>query len=372
MGHEYCEALRVKFQFYEAFWKGKASYPILFAKPHLAKGKAYKKYNLMEQHQSAEKHLEERLLEVEHHLDLIDDGIPTIRSDLGTTLLPSGLGLKIKVQEELHPWLMEHLTPEQYLSLPDPVKNEDILHNEVYFSKHIYELFYDWKKQGKIPETVIPYVPETEGVFDLSQLILGTGLFLLLMDQPQLAHRIQQKSLQVYLAGTSFFKGLLGQPACSMVHGHGMPVGAWFPDTGARISEDSCVLISGPMLREFCLPYIKEAARPFGRLFMHYCGYHMDFLRMVCDMREISTINLGNPELYDLEEVFALCGKTDTVYFGHLPRCNGEDSWSFLERIATSCRRNKARVILVCDFLPESPEEKMRLVRLWHHLTSGK
>jgi hypothetical protein len=372
MNKSFCGVLREKFQFYEEFWKGEGSCPILFARPHLAKGKAYLKYNLVEQHFSAEKHLEDRLLEVLPHLDIIDDGIPTIRADLGTTLLPSGLGMNITVQEDLHPWLTEHLPPEQYLSLHKPVKVEEILHNEVILARQIYQLFFDWKERGKIDEAVIPYVPETEGVFDLSHLVIGTSLFLLMIDQPQLVHRIQQKSLQVYLAGTSFFKDFLGQPSSSMVHGHGMPVGVWFPDTGARISEDSCVLISSSMLREFCLPYIREAARPFGRLFMHYCGYHPDFLRMVCEMQEISTINLGNPEMYDLEEVFAICGETDTVYFGHFPMFNGEDSWSFLERIADSCRRHGARVILVCDIQPETPEEKSKLVQYWHHLTSRK
>ena len=110
-------AIRRKFRLYEEFWKGEGPFPILFTEPHLAKGKPYIRHDLVEQHRDPEKHLEERLLEIEPHLELIDDGIPTVRSDLGTTLLPSGLGLQIEVQPELHPWLAEHLTPEQYVEL---------------------------------------------------------------------------------------------------------------------------------------------------------------------------------------------------------------------------------------------------------------
>ena len=364
-------ALQKKLRFYEQFWCGEGPYPILFAQPHLAKGKAYLRHDLVEQHRSVEKHLEERLLEVQPHLDLIDDGIPTVRSDLGTTLLPSGLGLRITVQAELHPWLAEHFTPEEYLALPDPIMAADLLRNEVAFSRDFYRLFFDRQKNGKIGRTVTPYVPDTEGVFDISHLVIGTDLFVLLYDRPDLAHLIQAKSLQVFLAGTRYFKDLLGQAAHSMVHGHGMSGGVWFPDTGARISEDSCVLLSGPMLGEFCVPYILEAAKPFGRLFMHFCGYNPDFLKVVCGMREISTLNLGNPELYDLDEVFALCGKTETVYFGHLPSHSGEDTETFIERVAACSRKHGARLILVCESRPENSDEKAALVRKWHRLTVG-
>lgn len=359
------------FRFHEAFWKSGGPVPILFARPHLARGRPYARHDLVEQHRHAEKHLEERLLEIEPHLELLDDGIPTFRADMGTTLLPSGLGLPVVVQPELHPWLKGHMAPEELLRWADPVRPDALRRNEVLFAEELYRLFLRRRLEGAIPAAVFPYVPDTEGVFDLSHLLIGSDLFLLLNDRPELAHRVQRKSLAVYLAGTRFFKELLGEEPGAMVHGHGMPIGAWFPDTGARISEDSCVLVSGSMIREFCLPYIREAARPFGRLFLHFCGRHPEFLRLACAMSEVSTLNLGNPEMYDLEEIFAVCGETDTVYWGHLPLQGGEDGESYLRRLAALCRQRRARLILVSDYQPESREEKAALVRLWHRLTAG-
>jgi hypothetical protein len=364
------KAVAKKFEFFHAFWKGEGAFPILFTQPHHAKGKAYCRYNLIEQHGSIEKHLEERLLEVEPHLALIDDGIPTIRADMGTTLLPSGLGLEIKLQADLHPWLTQHFSPEELLSQKGPFQVEDFSQNEVAFAVAFYRLFFERKRQGMIPETVYPYVPETEGIFDLSHLLIGTELFLLLEDQPELAHRIQRRSLELYLVATRFFKKLLGEQPKSMIHGHGMPIGVWFPDTGGRISEDSCTLVSAAMIREFCLPYIQEGARFFGRLFLHYCGYHPEFLRMACELEEISTLNLGNPEMYDLENVMAICGTTDTVLFGHIPRQGHEGAENYLHRLAGLCRKFQARLILVSDYQPENREEKAALVECWHKLTA--
>jgi hypothetical protein len=363
------EAVRGKFRFFEGFWNGEGPCAILFTEPHLAKGKPYLRHDLVEQHQDAEKHLEERLLEVEPHLELIDDGIPTVRSDLGTTLLPSGLGLPIELQPEVHPWLAEHLSPEQYVELEIPRDPQDLLKNEMRFSRDFYRLFESRREEGGIPAEVYPYVPDTQGIFDLSHMIIGTDLLYLLADREEQVLAIQEQSLRLFLTATGFFKDLLGEQSGSMVHGHGMPIGVWFPDTGARISEDSATLISAGMIRAFCLPFIRRAAGPFGRLFMHYCGKHTDFLKMVCEMPEISTLNLGNPEMYDLEEVFTLCGNSATVYFGHLPLLEGEDGDSYLERLADLCGRSKCRLILVSSHRAAGREEKAALVKRWHRLT---
>ena len=363
------EAVRRKFRFFEEFWRGEGPCAILFTAPHLARGRPYLRHDLVEQHRDAEKQLEERLLEIQPHLELVDDGIPTVRSDLGTTLLASALGLPVQLQPELHPWLAEHLSPEQYETLEIPRDPEDLLQNEMLFSRDFYRLFKLHKEEGRIPAEVYPYVPDTQGIFDLSHLIVGTDLLYLLGDREEQVLAIQEQSLRLFLAATRLFKELLGENSGSMVHGHGMPIGVWFPDTGARISEDSATLISADMIRRFCLPFIRRAAQPFGRLFMHYCGHHPGFLKMVCEMREISTLNLGNPEMYDLEEVFTLCGQTGTVYFGHLPLLEREDGESYLERLADLCGRSKTRLILVSSYHPGGSDEKGALVKRWHRLT---
>lgn len=363
------ERVRQKFAFYEDFWKGDGAFPILFTKPHLAKDRNYISYDLVEQHQDVNKLVADALLAIAPHLDLIDDGIPTIRADLGTTLLPSGLGLEIAVQPNQHPWLKQHLTLEQFQRLPSPLTIEDIQQGEIPLARQFYQQVRRQQQQGRISADIFPYVPDTQGIFDLSHLLLGNDLFLLLQDDPEMVHRLQRTSLELFLAGTRMFKQLLGEASASMVHGHGMNAGVWFPHTGARISEDSCILISGRMIQKFCAPYIKQAITPFGRGFMHYCGKHEGFLKILCEMEEISTLNLGNPEMYDLEELFALLGKTGTVYFGHLDRQDGEAPQTYLERLAGLCGQSRTRLILVADYQPRDSDEKISLVNQWHRLT---
>lgn len=350
-----------QYRLHEEFWTGDGPFPLIFAAPHLAKGKNYIKHDLLAQHGSTELLLAEALLEAERNRGLLGDGIPAVRADLGTTLLPSGLGLPIDLGSNQHPWLTDHLSAEELAGVS---LEEWATKGEIPLATEFYRAITSSESAA-----LRPYVPDTQGIFDLSHLCIGTDLFLAMADDPALIHRVQTRSLELFLKATHYFKSMIGEAPESMLHGHGMPGGVWFPDTGARISEDSCTLISDEMIEEYCLPYIRKAAEPFSRLFMHFCGFHEGFLHSVCELEEVSTVNLGNPEMYDLDELFRLCGRSGTVYFGHLPQEAGDDAAAHLERIAAQAKRYDARVILVLPEAPESQEERAALLHRWHRLT---
>ncbi len=360
-----------KYEFFETFWKGQGPCPILFDRPHFARDKPYHRYNLVLQHEDPEKLLEEALLDVQPRLDLAGDGIPAIRADLGTTLLANGLGLPVRIQPELQPWLDRHLSPGEYLSVRFEGERS-LLQGDILTAERFYRLLRDRAASEPPAVPIAPYVPDTQGVFDLSHIVIGTDIFLLPHDDPALLRQVQLRSLEVFVAATRLFKRFTGEAASSMLHAHGMQSGVWFPDTGARISEDSCTLLSEEMIRAFCLPCIRDAVQPFGRGFLHFCGRHEGFLRMVCEMPQISTLNLGNPELYDLEMVFPLLGLSGTAYFGHLDPEENEDRDAWLDRIAYLANRHGVRLILVAPFANEPAEEKRRMSDRWHRLTRRK
>jgi hypothetical protein len=64
-----------------------------------------------------------------------------------------------------------------------------------------------------------------------------------------------------------------------------------------------------------------------------------------------------------------LCGETGTVLFGHIPKSEGEDNDTFLERVAATAKRYGARVILIHTDIPEDREEMKRLLDMWHRQT---
>jgi hypothetical protein len=369
--------IRRKADFFENFWKGRGPYPILFAKPHLAKGKNWIKRTIAEQHADPAAALEEALELARYALLDADDGIPVARADLGTTLFPSFLGLKVHIEEDAHPWLAEHLGLGEYAQkkkvgaglMEEPPAGGSELRTAIGF----YKLLAGRAAAYGPP---LPYLPDNQGIFDISHIVAGTDLFYALADDPQAVHAAQENSLELYLSGTRLFKKIAGEERGSMLHGHGMPSGVWFPHLGARISEDSCTLVSAQTIREFCVPYLERAAREFGGLFLHFCGRHEDFLRIAAGESWARVVNLGNPESYSLDETFALLGSRKTVSFGHLEPAETEGDEDYLERMADLAGRNRMGLILVAPPVrgegeQELSEDRCRSLRdRWHRLTA--
>ena len=372
-----------KAAFFENFWTGQGPFPILFAKPHLAKGRPWVKHSIARQHADPQACLEEALAVATYTMLDIDDGIPVARADLGTTLLPSFLGLGIHVEEDAHPWPAEHWSLQDYVGMMDATAEavaSRITHvdaRELRVARGFYQLLMERIKNSQMAP--LPYVPDNQGVFDLSHILVGTDLFYSLSDDAGLVKKAQDWSLDLYLTATKMFKSMIGEDQGSMLHGHGMPSGVWFPDIGARISEDSCTLISPETIKEFCIPWLQQAAGVFGGLFLHFCGLHDDFLHLAAGQSWARVINLGNPEFYDLDELFALCGKTGTVYFGHLDPIPDEDGETYLERMADLAGRHGTGLILVAPppgtgeeaLSEEQVEDCRRLRKQWHALTAS-
>jgi hypothetical protein len=373
-----------KAAFFENFWQGRGPYPILFAKPHIGKGRPWLRHSIAAQHADPRACLEEALAVAEYTMMDIDDGIPVARADLGVTLFPGFAGLAFSVADDTHPWPSEHWSLASYAARVDitTTVHPRSAQGELSAALAVYRLLQERMDAGLLP---LPYVPDNQGVFDISHIIVGTDLFYGLLDDPPAVHAAQENSLALYLTGTRLFKSVLGEERTSMLHGHGMPSGVWFPDVGARISEDSCTLVSDGAISEFCIPYLERAAAAFGGLFMHYCGYHEGFLRACMGQSWARVLNLGNPESYDLDDLMAQCGKGRTVYFGVLQPDQDEDDDSYLERMAELAGRHAAGLILVAppvrssvpddDFTATGAvfsEQRCRRMReRWHGLTAG-
>ena len=352
-----------KKRFFEAFFAGEGPFPLIFARPHLAGEGNYRKHNLIEQHADVEKLFEDNQLGVARTRSRTDDGIPTIRADLGVTLIPSAFGLPLFIGENSHPSLREHLDRDRLRTVMESWSADRVVAGEIPLAFRFYELL---RESG---EDAVPYVPDTQGVFDLAHLLLGNDVFLLPFDDPEFTERVLDFCLDVFVHVTRRFKRLLGEADSSMVHGHGMTRGVWFPHCGARISEDSTTLLSMEMVESLCVPRIRTAIEPFGRGFMHYCGHRPDIFELYCRMPEIAVINLGNPELYDLDDVFGICGRTGTVLFQHFVMAHGESHNDYLERLGSLARRHGARLILIAPDCPDDPDEQRRIVGRWHQLT---
>ena len=108
-----------KKHFVEAFFDGLGPWPLIFAKPHVAFDRNYEKHDLIAQHEDTSFLIEDNTLSVMSTFDRQDDGIPTLRADLGTTLIPSAFGLELFIGKNSHPSLKEHFSARELLAIID-------------------------------------------------------------------------------------------------------------------------------------------------------------------------------------------------------------------------------------------------------------
>ncbi len=292
------------------------------------------------------------------------DGIPTVRPNLGVITIPAMVGQSFLVPEDSMPW------PGKPLSLVEisNARKDDLASSEIYrLAVEFYKIH-----QGSTKEKIYPYLPDTQGVFDIAHLLYGDAIFCEMLNDEQggVLYELMETSLDLYLKATNMFKSLIGEPPDKMVHGHGTEQGVYFPHAGVRVAEDTAVLLSPDMIEEFIIPYIQRSVEPYGGGFLHYCGHHPTIFTQFSAMPEIRAIDLGNPEKYDTRWLLERCAETNTVLYSRIAEESGESWRDYIKRIGSLVVSTGARVILRPLVFPGSYEESIEMLDLWHDITS--
>ena len=127
-------------------------------------------------------------------------------------------------------------------------------------------------------------------------------------------------------------------------------------------------MISPEMHRDFVQPYTVELCREFGGGYHHSCGFYPEQLKSLCEAEHVSTINLGQPELWDMGDAVTRIHQGGKIYYGGWVRSSDETLEDYLRRGVALCGPGRNRAILHvtsedCDW-PE-PAETMDM---WHRL----
>ena len=294
-------------------------------------------------------------------LDWPTDGIPTVRPNLGVVFVPAIGGQGFEIREGQMPWPGAPLDRAAIRAIAEvDVASTKLMR----LATEFYEIH---RAEGG--DQVAAYHPDTQSVFDVAHLLNGKGLFYEVADDPEWVHELLGLCLDLYLRVSLHLKVLLDEPAGSMIHGHGTAQGIWFPDAGARTSEDTATLLSPRMIDEYVLPYAERAVRPFGGGFVHFCGHHRALFERLCASPLVRAIDLGNSEEYDCRWLLERCAASGTVLYSRIAAEPGEDWRAYVRRLAGLVRETGARCILRPMVHPDSREECAAMRGLWHELT---
>ncbi len=363
----FCPAVRERLENQRRFWAG-AGPSLLFipqSDPSFATGEAalYSLDTYPERFRDPSLMYDAERARAEQMVDWPTDGVPTIRPNLGTILVPASAGQPCEVRPGAMPWPGESLSREEIRLLRGvAIENAELFRRALTF----YELSLDTDK-------TIPYQADGQGVFDIAHLLYGDQVFLDLATEgeEEWIADLLEVSLDLFLRATDAMKRAIGEPSGEMVHGHATPQGLYFPGAGTRISEDTATLLSPAMIEERIAPVMRRSAEPFGGAFVHYCGNHRELFEMLCAAPWCVAIDLGNPEAYDFAHLANEAARTGTVLYSRVAS-EGEEHWrEYITRVATVISETGLRAVVRPVVYPDTREDCREMLAIFHELTDS-
>lgn len=160
-----------------------------------------------------------------------------------------------------------------------------------------------------LAQVVHMVVPDNQGPFDLAHLIWGAEIFYALHDHPDVVHDLLALTTETYIRFTHYYKRKLGEPPDCGYHICGVKLARG----GVRICDDSAMLCSADVYREFVRPYNERAYAPFGGGWLHYCGNGNHVLDQMLATPGINAIHMGNPDHCDLYDLYYRMRAADAI-----------------------------------------------------------
>ncbi len=142
------------------------------------------------------------------------------------------------------------------------------------------------------------YNPDLQGPFPLIDALWGGDIYVALYDDEDLIHEAMDYMTEVYLGFIARWQSLF--PTYDAAHS----VEWGLLHRGkVIIRNDAAMNISGDMYRQFVAPYDQRILDALGGG-IHFCGRGDHYIQSIGEMRNISCINLSQPECNEMEIIY--------------------------------------------------------------------
>lgn len=317
----------------------------------------YPHHTYTEQLASPEVMLYESLWELLSWARTPSDALLGVRPSLAF-LLPTCFGMKYEITKEGTAWYAEPLSLDAALD----ADLDDLAHcGEIPRILDFLAYFKD-----NVPAGVQACCPVAVGPISQTDALLGAQIWTLFYDQPGKVRALIEKVTDAIIELLRLCKAVIGEPMGEFSFGS-----LHLSCGGVKIGSDSMVMMSPEMFRDFVQPSITKLCETFSGGLHHSCGYYPGHFDVLCDTPGLTAINLGQPEMWDHEQVVSRCHENGMIYYGYWMRRPGESMEDYLRRGVALCGPERNHAILFMKADPPfgshwpKPAETMEM---WHRL----
>jgi len=226
-----------------------------------------------------------------------------IRANYGTSILPSLFGVEMFYMEDAqdtlptsHPLAGGKDAIRRLLDagIPDLYKG---LGAKVFATG---QRFVEMRRAyPRVEKYVHIYHPDLQGPMDVCEVLWGSGIFLDLIDEPELVRDFLNLITDTYIAFMREWDRIVPPPASPYrVHWATLHKGH------IMLRDDSAMNLSPAMFDEFVRPYDARLLDAFGGGGMHFCGRGDHFIASACSIPRMHAIYMSQPHYNDMEAIY--------------------------------------------------------------------
>jgi len=156
------------------------------------------------------------------------------------------------------------------------------------------------ERYPRIGKYVRLYHPDTQGPMDICELLWGSDLFLDVIEEPQLVHRLLELVTETYIAFMKKWEENFPfweedyEVHWGLLHGGNI-----------MLRDDSAMNFSPQFFDEFIKPYDERLLREFDGGALHFCGRGDHYIESASTMAGLHAINMSQPDYNDMEPIYS-------------------------------------------------------------------
>lgn len=144
------------------------------------------------------------------------------------------------------------------------------------------------------------YHPDTQGPMDICEMLRGSEIFEETHADPDFVGELLRLATGTYLEFLRAWQSIWPPSE----DGYAIHWGLLHRGT-VMLREDSAMNLSGAMFRRFMTPHDTRVLEEFGGGAIHFCGRGDHYIAAAAALPGISAFNMSQPELNDMEKIFA-------------------------------------------------------------------